>query len=110
MIVGKVVDVVGVKRAIKLYYDTRNKENNGGVLVQVNPSYCIRTIELKLEIDTVIYFFQNGKRRRTPGGVFLSLLRETSYITSEEAERVFDEIKKYELRTAAVQYYPAWNF
>lgn len=50
--------------------------------------------------------WQNGERRRTPGGVFLMLLREAKYITPIEAETVFNEIKKYE--SQAMHHYPSY--
>ncbi|XP_065206577.1 phosphorylated adapter RNA export protein-like [Planococcus citri] len=71
-LISKVVSVLGVKKAVRLYQETRIKEANGGILVQ------------------------NGIRRRTPGGVFLTLLRETSFISPVEIDKIFQEIKRHE--------------
>ncbi|KAK7583961.1 hypothetical protein V9T40_004924 [Parthenolecanium corni] len=73
-VIKTVVDVLGVKKAIKLFYETRERELKGGILIQ------------------------NGRRRRTPGGAYLALLRETSFIPKQEADKVFLEIKRFESR------------
>ncbi len=39
------MDVVGVKKAIKLFYATRQKEANGGVLIQVTLHFLIISIK-----------------------------------------------------------------
>ncbi|KAK7592878.1 hypothetical protein V9T40_007630 [Parthenolecanium corni] len=73
-VIKTVVDVLGVKKAIKLFYETRERELKGGILIQ------------------------NGRRRRTPGGAYLALLRESSFIPKQEADKVFLEIKRFESR------------
>ncbi len=41
--------------------------------------------------DTVLCIFQDNKRRRTPGGVFLQLLKFDSPATKEQIKEIFEE-------------------
>lgn len=44
------------------------------------------------------FFFQNQSRRRTPGGVFLFLVKHDNALTPEQQMQIFgDEKEKYRL-------------
>jgi hypothetical protein len=65
LIVG-VVELLGVDMAKELFSQTRDAELKGGMMIK------------------------NGERRRTPGGVFLQLLRDTAHQDPRiDAQKVF---------------------
>lgn len=64
-LIERVVAVLGQQKALDLLYATENVEANGGLMI------C------------------NGSRRRTPGGVFLHLLRSNPQISSEDVDSIF---------------------
>ncbi|XP_021121912.1 phosphorylated adapter RNA export protein isoform X1 [Heterocephalus glaber] len=59
-LIARVVRIIGNKKAIELLMETAEVEQNGGL------------------------FIMNGSRRRTPGGVFLNLLKNTPSISEEQ--------------------------
>ncbi|KPP77841.1 phosphorylated adapter RNA export protein-like [Scleropages formosus] len=78
-LIERVVKTVGKKKAIELLSETTTIEQNGGL------------------------FTVDGSRRRTPGGVFLNLLKNTPSISSEQIKEIFYEEnqKDYNNRKAA---------
>lgn len=70
-LIQRVVHVVGKKKAIELLGETATLEENGGV------------------------YTMDGSRRRTPGGVYLNLLKNTPSITKAQIRKIFfDEQQK----------------
>ncbi|ELW72824.1 Phosphorylated adapter RNA export protein [Tupaia chinensis] len=70
----RVVRIIGNKKAIELLMETAKVEQNGSL------------------------FIMNGSRRRTPGGVFLNLLKNTPSISEEQIKGIFyiENQKEYE--------------
>uniref|UniRef100_A0AAZ3PF53 Phosphorylated adapter RNA export protein n=1 Tax=Oncorhynchus tshawytscha TaxID=74940 RepID=A0AAZ3PF53_ONCTS len=70
-LIERIVRVIGKKKAIELLGETATLEETGGV------------------------YIMDGSRRRTPGGVYLNLLKNTPSITSEHLKEIFyDETQK----------------
>lgn len=70
-LIERVIKVVGKKTAIELLGETATLEENGGV------------------------YTMDGSRRRTPGGVFLNLLKNTPSISKTQIKKIFfDEQQK----------------
>lgn len=67
----RVVAVIGKKASLELYKTTQNVEREGGMLTM------------------------NRIRRRTPGGVFLFLLKESSEVDEESRKKIFNNDKKH---------------
>ncbi|XP_053963909.1 phosphorylated adapter RNA export protein [Anastrepha ludens] len=63
----RVVDVLGTKLPIEIYKETQRIELDGGMMIM------------------------NGKRRRTPGGIFLFLLKNHESLTLEEHKAIFSQ-------------------
>lgn len=78
-LIQRVVKNIGTKKAIELLMETAEVEQNGGL------------------------FILNGSRRRTPGGVYLNLLKNTPSITSDQVKEIFyvENQKELESRKAA---------
>ncbi|XP_023276159.1 phosphorylated adapter RNA export protein [Seriola lalandi dorsalis] len=78
-LIERVVTVVGKKKAIELLGETATLEENGGV------------------------YTMDGSRRRTPGGVYLNLLKNTPSITKAQIRKIFFEEhqKEYKSKKAA---------
>lgn len=78
-LIARVVTILGNKKAIELLMETAEVEQNGGL------------------------FIMNGSRRRTPGGVFLNLLKNTPSISEEQIKDIFyiENQKEYENKKAA---------
>ncbi|XP_053114139.1 phosphorylated adapter RNA export protein-like [Hemicordylus capensis] len=78
-LIVQVVKIIGKKKAIELLMETAEVEQNGGL------------------------FIVNGTRRRTPGGVYLNLLKNTPSITGEQIKEIFciENQKEYENKKAA---------
>ncbi|XP_029969831.1 phosphorylated adapter RNA export protein [Salarias fasciatus] len=66
-LIERVVRVIGKKKAIELLGETATLEESGGV------------------------YTMDGSRRRTPGGVYLNLLKNTPSITKEQIKNIFFE-------------------
>ncbi|XP_071374623.1 phosphorylated adapter RNA export protein [Centroberyx affinis] len=64
-LIERVVSVLGKKKAIELLGETATLEENGGV------------------------YTMDGSRRRTPGGVYLNLLKNTPSITKAQVKEIF---------------------
>ncbi|RCN43898.1 hypothetical protein ANCCAN_10099 [Ancylostoma caninum] len=67
--VKSIVQVCGVEKAIALFEEMRTVESQGGMMID------------------------NGRRRRTPGGVFISLFKLDADIPGDVKKRLFDETK-----------------
>ncbi|XP_026884272.2 phosphorylated adapter RNA export protein [Electrophorus electricus] len=78
-LIERVVKVIGIKKAIELLSETATIEQNGGL-------YTV-----------------DGSRRRTPGGVYLNLLKNTPSISHEEVKEIFydENQKEYNNKKAA---------
>ncbi|KAH8254570.1 hypothetical protein KR032_010946 [Drosophila birchii] len=63
----RVVEVLGMDLPLELYKETQRIEADGGMMIK------------------------NGKRRRTPGGVFLFLLKHHNSISQEQQKSIFNE-------------------
>ncbi|KAK6047608.1 hypothetical protein COOONC_14885 [Cooperia oncophora] len=68
--VKTIVRACGVDKAIALFEETRKVESTGGMMIE------------------------NGQRRRTPGGVFISLFKLDSDIPEDVKKQVFGETKQ----------------
>lgn len=67
----RIINILGTALPIRIFKETQQIESNGGMLVM------------------------NGIRRRTPGGVFLFLLKNSEEMTHEQKKQIFaDESKK----------------
>ncbi|XP_023701050.1 phosphorylated adapter RNA export protein [Paramormyrops kingsleyae] len=67
VLIERVVRVIGKKKAIELLVETASIEQDGGL------------------------YTMDGSRRRTPGGVYLNLLKHTPSISSEQIKEIFLE-------------------
>uniref|UniRef100_A0A6J0TJ84 Phosphorylated adapter RNA export protein n=1 Tax=Pogona vitticeps TaxID=103695 RepID=A0A6J0TJ84_9SAUR len=78
-LIARIVKIIGKKKSIELLMETAEVEQNGGL------------------------FIVNGTRRRTPGGVYLNLLKNTPSITGEQIKDIFyiENQKEYENKKAA---------
>lgn len=84
----KIVDVAGKGRAIEVFKETQRIEAEGGLMIMVG------LVVPQLSKQTLMScwnHFQNQTRRRTPGGVFLFLLRSDGNLTREQLGKIFDE-------------------
>ncbi|XP_061409512.1 phosphorylated adapter RNA export protein isoform X3 [Lethenteron reissneri] len=66
-LIVRVVSIIGVKKSLELLYETAEIERNGGLMIV------------------------NGTRRRTPGGVYLNLMKSTPSVTQEQIKEIFHE-------------------
>ncbi|VDL97697.1 unnamed protein product, partial [Schistocephalus solidus] len=73
-IIDRVVETLGTKRALCFCYLAEDIENRGG------------------------FFVADGSRRRTPGGVFLTLIRRSNEVTKEEKKAIFKETDQEKLQ------------
>lgn len=62
-LIGRVVDVLGTEKALQLFRKTRDMEDAGGIMTK------------------------DGSRRRTPGGVFIVLMRKE--VTKDQEQQIF---------------------
>ncbi|MBN3310722.1 PHAX protein, partial [Amia calva] len=78
-LIERVVRVIGKKKAIELLTETAEVEQSGGV------------------------FTIDGSRRRTPGGVYLNLLKNTPSISNDQIKEIFynENQKEYASKKAA---------
>ncbi|XP_035533936.1 phosphorylated adapter RNA export protein [Morone saxatilis] len=78
-LIERVVEVIGKKKAIELLGETATLEESGGV------------------------YTMDGSRRRTPGGVYLNLLKNTPSITKAQIRKIFleEHQKEYKCKKAA---------
>ncbi|KAM7377892.1 hypothetical protein PAMA_013012 [Pampus argenteus] len=74
-LIERVVNVVGKKKAIELLGETATLEETGGV------------------------YTMDGSRRRTPGGVYLNLLKNTPSITKAQIRQIFLEEHQKECKS-----------
>lgn len=74
-LIERVVQVLGKKKAIELLGETATLEENGGVSTM------------------------DGSRRRTPGGVYLNLLKNTPSISKTQIKKVFFEEDQKECKS-----------
>lgn len=88
-VLEKILQVVGRAKALEVFKETQRIEAEGGMMIMV----WLKS----LEIGNLLIFshvFQNQTRRRTPGGVFLFLVRHDSGLTREQLGKIFDEEKQ----------------
>ncbi|XP_037099321.1 phosphorylated adapter RNA export protein [Syngnathus acus] len=79
-LIERVVRIVGAKKAIELLGETATLEENGGV------------------------YTMDGSRRRTPGGVYLNLLKNTPSVSRAQIREIFfDESQKDQKSKKAAQ-------
>ncbi|XP_032363592.1 phosphorylated adapter RNA export protein [Etheostoma spectabile] len=74
-LIERVVAVIGKKKAIELLGETATLEESGGV-------YTV-----------------DGSRRRTPGGVYLNLLKNTPSISKAQVRKIFFEEQQKDFKT-----------
>lgn len=74
-LIERVVEVVGKKKAIELLGETATLEESGGV------------------------YTMDGSRRRTPGGVYLNLLKNTPSVTKDQIKKIFFEEQQRESKS-----------
>lgn len=74
-LIERVVAVIGTKKAIELLGETATLEETGGV------------------------FTLDGSRRRTPGGVYLNLLKNTPSISKSQLKKIFLEENRQEQKS-----------
>ncbi|KAH8415934.1 hypothetical protein KR222_004324, partial [Zaprionus bogoriensis] len=71
----RVVKVLGIEVPLELYRETQRIEADGGMMIK------------------------NGRRRRTPGGVFLFLLKHHDSITPAQQKSIFSEDRQNEIKS-----------
>ncbi|CAH8592518.1 unnamed protein product [Heterobilharzia americana] len=64
-LIRRTVDILGVQRALEFYYLTEDIENSGGL------------------------YLMDGSRRRSPGGVYLNLIKNSYSVTKAEKVCIF---------------------
>lgn len=74
-LIERIVSIIGAKKAIELLGETATLEESGGV-------YTV-----------------DGSRRRTPGGVFLNLLKNTPSISKAQVKKIFLEEQQQECKS-----------
>lgn len=74
-LIERIVAVIGTKKAIELLGETATLEESGGV------------------------YTMDGSRRRTPGGVYLNLLKNTPSISKAQVKKIFLEEQQKECKT-----------
>ncbi|KAM6985279.1 phosphorylated adapter RNA export protein [Aplochiton taeniatus] len=73
-LIERVVKTIGTKKSIELLGETSTLEENGGV------------------------YTMDGSRRRTPGGVYLNLLKNTPSITKAQIKEIFFDVNQQEYK------------
>lgn len=74
-LIERVVKVIGTKKAIELLGETATLEESGGV------------------------YTMDGSRRRTPGGVYLNLLKNTPSISKAQIRKIFFEEQQKDFKS-----------
>ncbi|KAL6117089.1 phax [Pungitius sinensis] len=74
-LIVRIVKIIGKKKAIELLGETATLEESGGV------------------------YTMDGSRRRTPGGVYLNLLKNTPSISKSQVRKVFSEEHEKECKS-----------
>lgn len=74
-LIERVVAVIGTKKAIELLGETATLEESGGV------------------------YTLDGSRRRTPGGVFLNLLKNTPSVSKNKLKKIFLEENQRDVKS-----------
>ncbi|XP_040028749.2 phosphorylated adapter RNA export protein [Gasterosteus aculeatus] len=74
-LIVRIVKIIGKKKAIELLGETATLEESGGV------------------------YTMDGSRRRTPGGVYLNLLKNTPSISKSQVRKVFAEEQEKECKS-----------
>ncbi|KAF7992339.1 hypothetical protein HCN44_001664 [Aphidius gifuensis] len=64
-LIKRVVDIIGAEKAIEFYKKTKEIEEDGGMMIM------------------------NGSRRRTPGGVYLYLVKNDDHVPQEKIREIF---------------------
>lgn len=74
-LIERIVSVIGAKKAIELLGETATLEEGGGV------------------------YTMDGSRRRTPGGVYLNLLKNTPSISKAQVKKIFLDEQQQECKS-----------
>ncbi|XP_068573247.1 phosphorylated adapter RNA export protein [Cebidichthys violaceus] len=74
-LIERIVKIIGKKKAIELLGETATLEESGGV------------------------YTMDGSRRRTPGGVYLNLLKNTPSISKSQVRKIFSEEHQKECKS-----------
>ncbi|XP_076244880.1 phosphorylated adaptor for RNA export [Calliopsis andreniformis] len=70
VLIRRIVDIIGKQKAIDFFHKTKKIEEGGGMLIM------------------------NGSRRRTPGGIYLWLVKNDEHIPQEKIREIFYYDKK----------------
>ena len=88
--------VLGRKKSLEILFATQDIEEIGGmftsVRIQVSPTRCLAT-----PVESFNSFiWKDGNRRRSPGGVYLQLIKRDDSILAVQKKQIFieDEDKK----------------
>ncbi|KJH44137.1 hypothetical protein DICVIV_09833 [Dictyocaulus viviparus] len=97
--VKTIVRACGMEKALSLFEEARKVESTGGMMIdngkrrRTPGGVFISLFKLDSDIPEDVKI-DNGKRRRTPGGVFISLFKLDSDIPEDVKKRVFGENKQ----------------
>ncbi|KAF5307177.1 hypothetical protein FQR65_LT00693 [Abscondita terminalis] len=83
-LIRTIVVTAGKAKALELFKETQRIEKGGGMMIMVYilmSSYSL----------SIFCLFQNQSRRRTPGGVFLFLVKHDNNLTREQMMTIFNE-------------------
>ncbi|XP_006020781.1 phosphorylated adapter RNA export protein isoform X2 [Alligator sinensis] len=109
-LIVRVVKIIGTRKAIELLMETAEVEQNGGLFVVHWSGFsheikipCSLNSAMTGKIFVLLSQNKNGSRRRTPGGVYLNLLKNTPSIKEEQIKEIFyvENQKEYENKKAA---------
>lgn len=84
----RIVEVLGREIPMKLFKETQKIERDGGMMIMVS---CLRTTFFFSWQNASTLYIQNGQRRRTPGGVFLFLLKHSDEVEEDCKKLIFIE-------------------
>ncbi|KAA3677578.1 phosphorylated adapter RNA export protein [Paragonimus westermani] len=86
-LISQVVHILGVKRTLEFYFLTEEVENAGG-LHTANPVWHATQWSIS------VGYLQDGSRRRSPGGVFLNLIKNSNNVADLEKAKIFATTKR----------------
>ncbi|KAK5971886.1 hypothetical protein GCK32_001378 [Trichostrongylus colubriformis] len=88
--VKSIVRACGVDKAIALFEEMRKVESTGGMMV-LRDVFVYAVVHLLTE---EVFQIENGQRRRTPGGVFITLFKLDPDVPGDVKKQVFGETKQ----------------